>query len=164
MTEDANDGRADRDEEKGYAKRRPTERCLDNRPVVKADVRLVQGEGDYRLGLDVVSLTNGGGYLFGINPRNGAYSLFRVDDGNWKGGVALIDWTPSPHIRRDLETNRLRMERNQATITLYINDQQVASLQDSTYQHSGIGWTLYVRNYAQPSITQFSNIRQLAWP
>jgi len=133
--------------------------------AIEATARLVQGEGDYRIGLDVVSLDNGGGYLFGINPRDGTYSLYRVDSSDWKGGVPLIDWTPSPHIQRDLAANTMRIERNQATITLFINGQQVASLDDSTYQHTGIGWTLYVRNYSQGnSVMQFSQITALAWP
>lgn len=133
--------------------------------AIEANARLVQGEGDYRIGFDVVSLDNGGGYLFGINPRDGTYSLYRVDSSDWKGGVPLIDWTPSPHIQRDLATNQMRVERNQATITLSINGQQVASLEDSTYQHTGIGWTLYVRNYSQSnSVMQFSQIVALGWP
>lgn len=133
--------------------------------AIEASARLVQGEGDYRIGFDVVSFNNGGGYLFGINPRNGTYSLYRIDNSDWKGGIALIGWTPSNYIQRDLATNQMRVERNQATITLFINGQQVASLEDSTYQHTGIGWTLYVRNYSQPnSVMQFTKIDEWAWP
>lgn len=135
------------------------------RYAIEADARLTQGEGDYALAFDVVSLLNGGGYLFSVNPRNGNFALIRVDSADWKGGVPLIGWTESPHIHRDLESNRLRVERHGATITLFINDQQVASLEDSTYAQSGIGWALYVRNYHQSnSYMQFSNIRFYSWP
>jgi hypothetical protein len=131
----------------------------------EADARLTQGEGEYSLGFDVVDIFDGGGYLFGVNPRNGTYSLLRIDSSDWKAGVPLIGWTESPHIRRDLEWNHLRVERNGPTITLFINDQFIASVEDSTYAENGRRLVLYVRNYSQPnSIMQFNNIRIYRWP
>lgn len=133
--------------------------------AIEAEARLTQGEGDYRLGFDLVDLFDGGAYLFGVKPRDGTYSLYRIDDDNWKGGTPLIDWTSSPHINRDNETNLLRVERYQAVIALYINDQQVATVEDSTYRESGVAWFLYARNYSQRnSAMEFNDISATALP
>lgn len=137
----------------------------DGHYTIEADARLVQGEGEYALVIDIVSIPNEGGYLFGINPRNGTYALHRNDNGNWKDNVPLINWTPSPHIRRDLESNHMRIERNQDNILLWINGQHVNTVVDGTYRETAKMWGLYVRNHSQPnSIMRFSNIREWRWP
>ncbi|MCX6032867.1 MAG: hypothetical protein NT169_26725 [Chloroflexi bacterium] len=132
--------------------------------AVMVDVSRTAGEGDYRIGFDVRSLVQGGGYLFGVNPDTRSYSLIRVDNSNWKGGISLIPWTVSDKILPGAAVNRLQIERRGPTILLAINGQQVAAVQDTTWLDQGIGWTLYARNYqAGGAVMRFENIRCLQW-
>jgi hypothetical protein len=43
--------------------------------AISVDAAKTAGDGDYRIGFDVRSLTQGGGYLFGVNPDTRSYSL-----------------------------------------------------------------------------------------
>ncbi len=132
--------------------------------AISVDAARVAGEGDYRIGFDVRSLTQGGGYLFGVNPDTRTYSLHRVDDANWKGGIVLIPWTFSDHILPGAAFNRLEVERYGAAILLRINGQQVAAVNETTWLDQGIGWALYARNYqAGGAVMQFENMRYLQW-
>lgn len=132
--------------------------------AITVDAAKVAGEGDYRIGFDVRSLTQGGGYLFGINADARSFSLYRVDDGDWKGGVALIPWTFSDHIQPGAAFNRMEVERYGPTILLRINGQQVAAVQETTWLDQGIGWTLYARNYQAPGLeVRFENMRYAQW-
>lgn len=132
--------------------------------AVTVDAAKVAGEGDYRIGFDVRSLTQGGGYLFGVNADTRTYSLIRIDDGNWKGGVPIIDWTFSDTILPGAGVNRMEVERHGATILLRINGQQVAAVPETTWLDQGIGWTLYARNYQGPGLeVHFENMRYVQW-
>lgn len=132
--------------------------------AISVDAAKVAGEGDYRIGFDVRSLVHGGGYLFGVNPDARTYSLIRIDDSDWKGGVSLIPWTFSDRILPGAGVNRLEIERYEANILLRINGQQVAVVQDSTWVDEGIGWTLYVRNYQSPGMeVRLEHIRYTQW-
>lgn len=42
--------------------------------AIAVDASKTAGEGDYRIGFDVRSLSQGGGYLFGVNPDTRAFS------------------------------------------------------------------------------------------
>ncbi len=131
--------------------------------AISVDAATVAGEGDYRIGFDVRSLVHGGGYLFGVNPGARSYSLIRIDDSDWKGGVSLIPWTFSDAILPGASFNRLEVERNDAAILLTINGQRVAVVQDTTWVDQGIGWTLYVRNYQSPAEVHMERIRYTQW-
>lgn len=132
--------------------------------AISIDAAKIAGEGDYRIGFDVRSLVHGGGYLFGVNPDTRSYSLIRIDDSDWKGGVSLIPWTFSDRIVPGAGVNRLEIERDEANIVLRINGHQVAVVQDSTWVDEGIGWTLYVRNYQGPGTeVRMERIRYMQW-
>lgn len=132
--------------------------------AISVEAAKTAGDGDYRIGFDVKSLVQGGGYLFGINPDARSYSLIRVDDSDWKGGVALIPWTFSDAILPGDQVNRMRVERRGPNILLAINGQQVAGIQDTTWLDQGIGWTLYARNYQAPGLeVHLERIRYTEW-
>ncbi len=131
--------------------------------AISAEIAKTAGDGDYRIGFDVRSLLQGGGYLFGINPDTRSYSLYRVDDGDWKGGVPLIPWTSSDAILPGSQFNRMQVERRGADILLTINGQQVATVQDTTWLDQGIGWILYARNYTGAAEMQYERIRYVRW-
>ncbi len=131
--------------------------------AVAVEAAKTAGDGDYRIGFDVRSLTLGGGYLFGINPDTRSYSLYRVDDADWKGGVPLIPWTFSETILPGAQFNRMQVERRGPDILLTVNGQQVAAVQDTTWLDQGIGWTLYARNYQGAAEMQYERIRYSQW-
>ncbi len=80
------------------------------------------------------------GILFGITDTFDAY-LFRVDGAQQyslykRSGAAwqaLIDWTPSAHIRPGQESNHLRVERRGTEIRLYANGQHLQSFMDGSF-------------------------------
>ena len=80
------------------------------------------------------------GILFGITDTFDAY-LFRVDGAQQyslykRSGAAwqaLIDWTPSAHIRPGQESNHLRVERRGTEIRLYANGQHLQNLMDGSF-------------------------------
>lgn len=131
--------------------------------AISLEAAKTAGDGDYRIGFDVRSLTQGGGYLFGINPDTRSYSLYRVDDGDWKGGVPLIPWTFSETIRPGSQFNAMQVERRGPDILLTINGQQVATVQDTTWLDQGIGWILYARNYTGAAEMQYERLRYARW-
>jgi hypothetical protein len=131
--------------------------------AISVEAAKTAGDGDYRIGFDVRSLRQGGGYLFGINSDTRSYSLYRIDDGDWKGGVPLIPWTFSETILPGSQFNLMQVERRGPDILLTINGQQVADVQDTTWLDQGIGWILYARNYAGAAEMQYERIRYSWW-
>jgi len=130
--------------------------------ALEVSAYLVQGDADYRLFLFEEDNWGPGYYAFGVRPRDGAFSMMRIDraDGvdTW---TPLIDWTPSPHIRRGTLTNRLRIERNGAEWTLIVNGQQVGAVTDDT--HGGTEFGLYTRNTEPNSIIRFENMQYVRY-
>ena len=56
------------------------------------------------------------------------YSVWRYDSGGW---TALRDWTASSHIRTGTDWNRLKVIRNGASISVYVNNQLLTTVSDS---------------------------------
>ncbi len=126
--------------------------------AIEADAQAIQGSADYRLFFN--NITYVGFYAFGVNPKNGTYAIWRVDEEEtW---VPLVDWTSSPQIKRGGEVNRLRAERNGDQISVFVNGQPLATVTDTTYA-SGRWWGLFVRNSVASSIVHFTNIRVYTW-
>lgn len=137
-------------------------RILRDHYAIEVDARLIQGDADYRIFFDddIDIEDSGEFYTFGVNPKDGTYSLMRVDDGGeW---VPLIDWTSSPHIQPDNEVNRLRIERDGAEIEVAVNGHHLARIEDATYQ-DGTEWGLYTRNYEPDSVLHFNNMEGYFW-
>jgi hypothetical protein len=66
-------------------------------------------------------------YSFKLRPSTGQYSLLKFKDGNW---VTLIDWTPSPAIFPNPQTNVIGASVQGKNIDLYINSARVGSYTD----------------------------------
>lgn len=133
-----------------------------SRYVLKLSAYLVQGVGGYFVFFEEEQFGDGH-YAFGVRPRIGTFALTRIDRAagvdTW---TPLIDWTPSPHIRRDTLTNRLRGERNHPEWIVAVNGQQVGAAVDGTYMGSEYG--LYA-NATQPgSIIRFEKMQYVSYP
>ena len=121
--------------------------------TLEADARLVQGVADYRLFFN--NIWYRGFYAFGINPVDKTFGVWRVDgEVTW---VPLVDWTSSPHIKPNNEVNRLKVVRDEAQISVFVNDQFLATVTDDVYIN-GSSWGLYTRNSVANSIIHFSNM------
>ncbi len=101
------------------------------------------GVRDYRLVVDArapYSLDGAVAVMFSANDygfyllqvSDGWYALDRVDAYYWQW-TTLIDWTPSAAIHPGNAVNHLEIVRVGAGISLYANNQLLASLSDSTY-------------------------------
>jgi predicted GH43/DUF377 family glycosyl hydrolase len=67
-------------------------------------------------------------YEFDIGPNN--YSIWKYDNGNW---TTLRNWTASGHIKTGTNWNRLKVIRSGATISVYTNNQLLATISDGSF-------------------------------
>ena len=106
-------------------------------------------EGDYQF------------YFFSISTE-GRYRLRKwlaQGEENWE---TILDWRRSPHIRTGEATNRLRTVCVGSQIWLYVNDQYLDTVQDTTFSEGELGMasaTLPGESYARFS---FDNLRVFA--
>jgi WD40 repeat protein len=95
-------------------------------------------------------------YGFAITP-DGRYRLQkRVSEDRWE---TLLDWQESPHIRTGLATNRLGVVCEGSTISLYVNGQDLDSVQDTTYTEGKIGLTAGTFEEETHTLFHFDNLR-----
>lgn len=93
-------------------------------------------------------------YRFGISG-DGFYFLDKSVGSEW---VSLIDWTESHHINRGQASNRLKVTCAGSKITLYVNDQRLATVTDDSYTHGDIG--LFAASFAEPDVhITFDNLK-----
>jgi formylglycine-generating enzyme required for sulfatase activity len=78
-------------------------------------------------------------YALMVDPRVGKYSLTRQDGDQ---SSELIPWTESPLIKLQKEVNKLRVDAADGTFTIYLNDAQLATADDSTYRSGMIGFAV----------------------
>jgi uncharacterized repeat protein (TIGR01451 family) len=72
-------------------------------------------------------------YVFMVEPAYQYYSVWRrafPGDPYW---VPLVDWTPSSYINPVNTTNHLKVEHDGSQITVYVNNQFLATVNDSAY-------------------------------
>jgi len=67
-------------------------------------------------------------YEFTIGPND--YSIWKYDHGNW---TALQSQTVSSHIRSGTQWNRLKVVRDGYSITVYVNNQHLVTLEDGSF-------------------------------
>jgi len=93
-------------------------------------------------------------YRFGISG-DGFYFLDKFIGDDW---VAIIDWTESPYINRGQASNRLKVTCAESQITLHVNDQNLATITNDSYDHGDIG--LFAVSFAEPNVhITFDNLK-----
>jgi len=93
-------------------------------------------------------------YRFGISG-DGFYFLDKSVGSEW---VPVIDWTESPYINRGQASNHLKVICAGSQITLHVNDQQLATVTDDSYDHGDIG--LFAVSFAEPNVhITFDNLK-----
>lgn len=94
-------------------------------------------------------------YVFFVAPDEQSYAVFRRSGDDW---LPVVDWSVSPSIHQGDATNRLRLERSGSQLTIYVNENHLASVADSAYTGA-----LRVGLYAEvdestPIATRYDNL------
>lgn len=128
----------------------PTEQSFGNF-ALEVDTRQVsEATGEYGVIFRFQDEDNS--YAFSINS-NGLYRLDKRLNGEW---ISLIPWTNSPLID-PTGWNQLKVEAVGTKITLYINDQPLATVTDSSFTEGNIG--LFVGTFEEPNVeVHFDNV------
>lgn len=111
--------------------------------AVQVEATLAHGPGTTASGLIFRYRDDRNFYLFSV-AGNGFYNLELRSDGAWQ---TLIDWTPTPAIRRPGNPNILRVETAGDRIVLYVNGVWLEETRDRTFAAGSAG--MAVHTYAE---------------
>jgi hypothetical protein len=106
---------------------------------------LLEGQtGKANVGM-VFDVMEEGYYAFLLGaPRNGTRTSFELVKGRWGGTrFATIPLKPIVSIDRLQKAHKLTVERNGRQITLWADDQQVGSVQDTTFESGLVGFGVF---------------------
>ncbi|CAN5182905.1 hypothetical protein BH09BAC2_BH09BAC2_12580 [soil metagenome] len=93
--------------------------------TISIDVKWISGIQDGSLGLNYASdITNGKYYTFAISG-DGSYIINSFENNTW---TPVKDWTGSSYIRKNSQTNNLKVKRSGSATMYYINDNLVETL------------------------------------
>ena len=122
--------------------------------VLEVDATQDQGPSNNSYGVLFRSEDDEHFYRFGISG-DGFYFLDKFIGDDW---VAIIDWTESPYINRGQASNRLKVTCAESQITLYVNDQNLATVADDSYDHGDVG--LFAASFAEADVhITFDNLK-----
>jgi Tol biopolymer transport system component len=123
---------------------------------------------DFVMEVDVISLEEAGQagvvfrkegetdmYFFFVTP-DGRYRLNRYLGGSW---ATWMSWRESPHIRTGVATNRLRVVCEGSEISLYVNDQYLETVHDTTLTEGEIGLVAGAFRGESHALFKFDNLR-----
>jgi hypothetical protein len=85
-------------------------------------------------------------YAFAVGS-DGYYAVLRVAGDE---ETALVDWQQFPHVHRDRQANRLRVECAGRTCHFTINDEYATTVGDDTWLSGDVG--LWVRGFADGNV------------
>lgn len=130
--------------------------------------------GDYRIEVDARKVSPGGGaygLIFGVRRTSDSWESYEVFVSPSESAFLIIkrtidrtivrlrNWTFSSAIKRDNETNRIRVDRIGATIRVYINGTMVANVTDSSFTGSGRDAGVAGISGDAPTDVRFDNFR-----
>jgi hypothetical protein len=103
----------------------------------------------------VFSRSSLGYYLFDVSEN--WYTLWKRDSigGQW---TMLIDWTQSPALNPGYQTNRIKIVRAGDGISMYGNNQLLATVTDGTYHGTGLGMESEAYNNTPNYDGRFDNL------
>ncbi len=116
-----------------------------------ADVRVVTGDDSTRYGL--VLRDDGQNYYFFDVGKDGRFAFYLWSGGKW---TTLVDLTPSNLIQAG-GVNRLAALVQGKQFTLYINDQRVTRIQDSTLREGLTGLAINLNSQTAQAELDFDN-------
>jgi hypothetical protein len=113
-------------------------RSFDN-VVIEVDAIQISSGADSDNAYGVVCRTqdNGDGYYLRISG-DGYYGIAKAEGQEF---VALVEWASSSAIHKGNATNRVRAVCNGSTLELFVNGQQVATAEDSTFTTGDVAFS-----------------------
>ena len=93
-------------------------------------------------------------YFFGVY-MNGTYILRLSTDSNWSDTVVIKKGSSSAILTSPLQTNTIAVTTDYSNITLFINQQQVASVTDTTLTHGLVG--MFAGNVSNSAVVDFQD-------
>ncbi|MFB0536698.1 MAG: family 16 glycoside hydrolase [Anaerolineae bacterium] len=134
----------------------PKERFADF--TLEADVRLVEGPKVAEMGLVFRLREEGNFYFFRING-DGQYMVGKDVNGQWQAVAGMgIRLVPSPHIKTEGATNRLKVVCQGPQIALYVNGHHLTTLSDDSFAEGKIGLIAAAIEYSEPVKVAFDNL------
>jgi len=124
--------------------------------------RCTDATADCHYGLEFRVLPGPGGlqtnsfYRFTVDPTRGRWTLGYSPPGD-DPIIPLIDWTPSPLIRRGTAPNRLAAIIQGDWIRVFMNGQQLSETHDDRRPWGQIGWMAATTDQGRTVEAQFSN-------
>lgn len=98
--------------------------------------------------------TNGNFYYLGMTPA-GEYAIAKAIEGESDLFLTNNDqWASSDLIARNVSSYRVGADCGNGSLTLYVDDQQIASVSDSTYSSGNVG--VFTWSGKEPSSTDVS--------
>ncbi|MGQ9626228.1 MAG: hypothetical protein ACUVV0_04900 [Anaerolineae bacterium] len=93
-------------------------------------------------------------YRFDVSG-DGFYLLSKFVNGQWEN---LVDWTESEHIKKGHSTNFLKVSCLGPRISVYVNGELLAEVEDSTFQQGDIGF--FAGTFGEPQVhISFDNLK-----
>lgn len=93
-------------------------------------------------------------YFFGVY-MNSTYILKLSTDANWSDTVTITQGSSSAILTGQQQTNTIAVVANFSNITLFINQQQVASVTDATLTHGLVG--MFAGNISNNAVVDFQD-------
>jgi hypothetical protein len=119
---------------------------------VSAEGQQLSGSSNAEYGL-MLRHTDAGDYTFGINENTGEYyfGLWYNDDYTF-----LIDYTASSAIHQG-KPNLLAVQASGSQFLLYINEEEVGEVDDSTISNGDVAVTIYLDSAGDTAVFAFDN-------
>lgn len=126
--------------------------------ILEVDARQVSGSvGRYGL---IFRKEAGYKYYCFIVDSNGDYTInksFSEKGGKWE---TIKAWTESKHIKKGKEINHLKVIAHGSHIMVFVNDEYLATVTDSSFIKGGVG--MIVETYDEPNVhVHFDNFKVL---
>jgi len=111
---------------------------------LSADARFASAA--YGVAALIFNATGNEFYMFTLDS-SGSYGLWTQGAG-WQ---TLVGWTSAPNFDAT-GANRMKVEREGSAIHLYLNDQLLTTVNDTTLIGPNLGVGVYTRSYSQPNV------------
>ncbi|MCB0194948.1 MAG: PD40 domain-containing protein [Anaerolineae bacterium] len=131
---------------------------LANRDVadfeMEVEAKLEDGDQKNSYGVLIRFLDRNNFYRFDISG-DGYFLLSKFVEGNW---TTLVDWTASEYINTDGSANILKIAAFGPDLTVWVNGQELASVEDDSLTHGNFGF--FAGTFAEPyAWISFDNLR-----
>ena len=113
---------------------------------LQVTARQVSGGPDNSYGVLFRYIDEGNFYRFDLTG-DGGYAVLKSEHNEW---ATLADWRQSAHIKPLGEENRIRVVCQGDEMVLYVNGQQLVSVEDDSFERGDVG--LFASTFSDPNV------------